>query len=149
MNPQPRPLLTHVALRCADLDRSIDFYLRWCGLEVLHRRADPALDGKGLMHVAWLGRRPQPGVQSDFVIVFLQVRTPPGATSLFDHLGFSVPSRAEVDALAERGTAEGLLHWPAEEHGPMVGYLCAVKDPDGNVVEFSCGQKLGGGNKME
>lgn len=137
------PLLTHIALRCADLERSIQFYQSWCGLEVLHRRADPAPDGKGAMRIAWLGRPAQPGANPDFVMVLLETRVPPGPTSLFDHLGFAVESRAEVDALAERGKAASLLHWPAADAGAVVGYLCAVKDPDGNVVEFSFGQKLG------
>ncbi|MCW8128865.1 MAG: VOC family protein [Planctomycetota bacterium] len=138
-----KPLLTHIAMRCADMDRAIAFYKSWCDLDVLHRRADPAPDGKGLMQVAWLGRPAKPGENPAFVLVLLETRVPPGATSLFDHLGFAVASRADVDALAERGKAEGIIHWTAGDAGPVVGYLCAVKDPDGNVVEFSFGQKLG------
>ena len=147
MQAIPAPGLTHIALRCSDLERSIDFYTRWCGWEVLHRRADPAPDGKGVVPVGWLGRPPAPGAQPEFVMVLLQTRVAPGATSLFDHLGFAVGSRAEVDALAAQGQVEGNLHWPSADHGGVVGYLCAVKDPDGNVVEFSVGQKLGARGK--
>ena len=137
------PLFTHIAIRCADLDRSISFYREWCGLEVLHQRADPSADGHGVIRVAWVGRRPRNGGNPAFVIVLLEPHARPGPTSLFDHLGFALDSRAAVDALAARAQAAGLLHWSAEDHGPVVGYLCAVQDPDGNVVEFSHGQHLG------
>jgi hypothetical protein len=49
---------------------------------------------------------------------------------------------AEVDAAAEVGRSSGCLHWEPERHPPPVGYLCALTDPDGNVVEFSYGQGL-------
>ena len=42
--------------------------------------------------------------------------------------------------MAEPGRAEGCLHWEAEQLPPPIGYLCALTDPDGNVVEFSFGQ---------
>ena len=48
----------------------------------------------------------------------------------------------QADALtpAARAEADGCLHWAPVDHGPPIGYLCAVRDPDGNVVEFSHGQ---------
>ena len=136
-----QPLWTHLALRCSNLDRSIEFYIRWCGLQVVHRREDPSPDGHGAMRVAWLSRV-QEGSRPEFWMVLLEVRKAPGATSLFDHLGFALGARAEVDALAERARSEGILHWPPSDNGPVVGYLCGIKDPDGNVVEFSVGQRL-------
>jgi lactoylglutathione lyase len=59
------------------------------------------------------------------------------------HYGFAIPSRADVDAIAERGRAEGRLFWEPQEFPPLTGYLCAVKDPSGYVIEFSFGQPLG------
>ncbi|MCZ7647053.1 MAG: VOC family protein [Planctomycetota bacterium] len=142
--PPPGFKLTHVALRCGDLERSVAFYRDWCGLTVIHRREDSSPDRKGTIKVAWLGRPPGPSTPwpADFWIVLLEMPKPPGATSLFDHLGFDAASRAEVDAIAARAQAAGILHWPAEDLGHVVGYLCSVKDPDGNVVEFSHGQTL-------
>jgi hypothetical protein len=32
------------------------------------------------------------------------------------------------------------LAWEAGDNPAPVGYLCAVSDPDGNVIEFSFGQ---------
>ena len=53
------------------------------------------------------------------------------------------PRRTEVESLAARAKAAGLLHWPAEDNGPVVGYRCGLKDPDGHVAEFSIGQQKG------
>ena len=47
---------------------------------------------------------------------------------------------AEVDAAAVLGLASGCVHLEPANHPPPVGYLCALTDPDGNVVEFSYGQ---------
>lgn len=140
----PRPLWTHVAVRCANLERSIAFYREWCGLQPIHSRGGH-LDSKGHKHtrVAWMGNEPRPGMQPEFVIVLLETDEPPGPTSLFDHLGFALDSREKVDAIAARGKAAGILHWPTMDHGGVVGYLCGLRDPDGNVVEFSFGQALG------
>jgi lactoylglutathione lyase len=47
-----------------------------------------------------------------------------------------------VDAVAERGRAAGCLHWEPQDVGGQVGYVCALTDPDGNVIEFSHGQAV-------
>ena len=61
-----------------------------------------------------------------------------------DSLGFALESRKSVDAIAERAREEGILAWEPKQEPYPVGYYCAVKDPDGNFVEFSYGQPLGG-----
>jgi len=60
----------------------------------------------------------------------------------FAHLGIELPARSDVDAIADRGRAAGCLTWDPQDLGPPVGYLCALTDPDGNVVEFSFGQGI-------
>jgi hypothetical protein len=62
---------------------------------------------------------------------------------LAEDYGFAVPSRADVDAIAERGRREGRLFWEPQQFPPPTGYLCAVKDPSGYIIEFSFGQPLG------
>jgi len=61
----------------------------------------------------------------------------------FSHLGFSVESRDEVDALAQRAREAGCLLWEPRDEPFPVGYYCGVLDPAGNQVEFSYGQPLG------
>jgi catechol 2,3-dioxygenase-like lactoylglutathione lyase family enzyme len=58
----------------------------------------------------------------------------------FGHLGIQLATRDEVDIVAQRARLEGCLVWEAEDNPAPVGYLCAVSDPDGNVIEFSFGQ---------
>jgi catechol 2,3-dioxygenase-like lactoylglutathione lyase family enzyme len=58
----------------------------------------------------------------------------------FAHIGIEVTSRAEVDAIAARGEAEGCLAWAPTEMPPPIGYICALTDPDGNMIEFSFDQ---------
>lgn len=137
-----RPQLTHVAIRCHDVDRSIRFYEEWCDLELLHRRTEPKRDGSGERRVAWLGPRMRDGSSSRFWIVLFEIGQSTGPTSLFDHLGFDLDSREAVDKIAEKAKAAGIIHWPPKYRGLVAGYLCGIRDPDGNVVEFSCGQTI-------
>ena len=125
---------THIALQVADLERSIAFYARYCGLRVVHRRTDE-------FPVAWLGWGEDP---PRFVIVLLGKAYEQNAPPPFQHIGMAVDSRAEVDALHERAVGDGIVRvWPPTDAGPIVGYLCGVRDPDGNLVEFSHGQRIG------
>jgi hypothetical protein len=36
----------------------------------------------------------------------------------------------------------GCLHWEPQYVNEQVGYVCALKDPDGNVIEISHDQKV-------
>jgi catechol 2,3-dioxygenase-like lactoylglutathione lyase family enzyme len=56
------------------------------------------------------------------------------------HLGFSLDSRAEVDAVAARAQAAGVLQQAAGYVNEVVAYICMLRDPDGHSVEFSHGQ---------
>jgi catechol 2,3-dioxygenase-like lactoylglutathione lyase family enzyme len=58
----------------------------------------------------------------------------------FAHLGIELPTQAEVDAVAELGRAAGCLAWEPQQLPQPIGYVCALTDPDGNMVEFSYDQ---------
>jgi len=128
-----KPVLTHIALGVADIDRTVAFYRKHVGLRVVHERTD------GGMRVVWLGED-EPDV--DFVLVLLPIGSPSGARGNLLHLGFAVGSREEVDAAAAAGRVEGILAAEPVYGGPIVGYFCIVTDPDGNQVEFSYGQPI-------
>lgn len=129
--------LTHIALHVRDLDACIAFYSDYCGLAMVHDRQDES--GR----VVWLA---EPNRAEDFIIVLI-----PGGPGRdqgegdYSHLGFALDSRAAVDAIAATADAEGRLAWPPREEPYPVGYYCGVRDPDGNMVEFSYGQPLGPG----
>jgi catechol 2,3-dioxygenase-like lactoylglutathione lyase family enzyme len=103
-------------------------------MEVVHRRCDET-------PVAWLGWGEDPPV---FVIVLLEGDYEQNAQPAWQHIGLSVDSREEVDAVYQRAEADGIAElWPPAYAGPIVGYFCGVRDPDGNMVEFSHGQRIG------
>lgn len=124
--------LDHIAMRAANIERTAQFYCEWAGMEIIHDRRDP-----GHTHrVIWVRRKADP---AGLIIVLIENEGayPHGR---MDHFGFHVSSRAEVDALAERARAAGILAEAPQYAGPVVGYYCMIKDPDGNLVEFSCDQ---------
>jgi len=127
-----RPVLTHIALGVRDLDRTVAFYRKHVRLHVVHQRQDAG------MRVVWLAERE---ADIEFVLVLFEV---PGelAPGTLQHLGFAVASRAEVDAAAAAGRADGVLTIEPTYAGPIVGYFCIIEDPDGNQVEFSYGQPI-------
>lgn len=132
------PRWTHIALPSGDIDKAVDFYTRYTALAVVASHEDEA--GRNV----WLA----PGVPGDcpFVLVLVmfyrdQGRPQPTMTP-FAHIGIEVPSRADVDEVAERARAEGCLIWEPKEMPAPIGYICALTDPDGNVVEISYGQQV-------
>jgi len=124
---------THVALPVSDLDRSIAFYQRYAGFEVVHRRTDAE---QGLP-VAWLtdGLRP-------FVLVLVQ-HAVDGRLSGFAHLGVALESPAAVDLRCAEARLEGLAVQGPWDSPPPVGYWAFLEDPDGNHLELSYGQEVG------
>jgi catechol 2,3-dioxygenase-like lactoylglutathione lyase family enzyme len=129
-----RPHLTHVALFVKDPTRTVDFYQRFAGLHLVHDRTD---DGT---RVVWLSEQQQ---DPDFVIVAIAA-TPAqnGVPPHMAHFGYDVPSREAVDEIAARAKKEGVLEQPPTYAGAIVGYMCILRDPDGNLVEFSHGQPI-------
>lgn len=128
---------THFALQVRDADRSVAFYERYCGMQVVHRRARESGSGQ----VVWLGWGEDP---PKFVIVLIEADYDANQQPPWQHIGMAVDSRDEVDAIYHRAVADGLTGlWEPTDAGPIVGYYCAVPDPDGNMVEFSFGQRIG------
>ena len=66
---------THIALPCADIDKTIDWYTRFTTLELLDRREDA--DGQG----AWLGH-PDQGDKPFILVLVSFIRDPVSYTHL-------------------------------------------------------------------
>jgi catechol 2,3-dioxygenase-like lactoylglutathione lyase family enzyme len=125
---------THITIMVSDLDRSIDFYTRMCGLEVVRdRRAEGG-------STVWLGPAPPEGEHPAYVLVIYRGEV----TDHVEHLGFQCDTREEVDAIAREAERGGILVHPPTDSGGSVGYWTLVRDPDGHGVEFTCGQPLKG-----
>ncbi|MEW2356547.1 VOC family protein [Spirillospora sp. NPDC029432] len=129
---------THVALPTGDLDRAIDFYTSLTPLVVVERFEDAAGES------AWLSNAGQ--VETPFVLVLVSFDKDKGGRlgllHPFAHIGIEVPERGDVDGLAERARELGCLHWEPRQMPDPVGYICALKDPDGNVIEISHDQRV-------
>ena len=132
------PTLTHIALHVRDLDASIRFYNRYCGMSVVHQRDAGSQD-----RVAWLA---EPGRETEMIFVLLSGGHRRGQSPEdYSHLGFACASRADVDQVADVARSDGCLAWEPRAEPYPVGYYCGVRDPDGLFVEFSYGQPLGPG----
>lgn len=133
-----QPRWTHIALPSGDLAASIEFYTTMTPLVVVATREDA--DGRNV----WLSN---PGQwETPFVLVLAEFRsaagTQQGIMRPFAHIGIEVPRREDVDAIAAKARANGSLWWEPRDMPDPVGYICAVHDPDGNVVEFSHNQRV-------
>lgn len=134
------PTWTHIALRVGDIEATIEWYERYTPLEVLARNQDDAGFG------AWLGQ-PE-SVERPFVLVLAQFLpesdpykdAPREVLAPFAHLGIELPTREAIDEVAERGRDGGCLAYGPQQMPPPVGYICMLRDPDGNMVEFSFDQ---------
>lgn len=131
---------THVALRVGDIDATIEWYTTMTPLELIDKRQDDMGFG------AWLG---MPGeTNNPFILVVAQFLpetdpfkdAPIEVLAPFAHLGMELPSKEAVDEIAARGEAAGCLAMPARMMPPPIGYICMLRDPDGNMVEFSWDQ---------
>lgn len=129
---------THVALPTGNLDAAIDFYTSLTPLVVVERFADA--DGESV----WLSNDKQ--AETPFVLVLVSFNKDKGGQlgllHPFAHIGIEVPTRSDVDAIADKARQMGNLHWEPRDMGGQVGYICALKDPDGNVVEISHDQRV-------
>lgn len=133
-----RPAFTHVALHVRDLEASIRFYRRYCGLRIVHERTSGPEE-----RVVWMA---QPGREQEMVFVLLsgghgREQRPDD----YSHLGFACATRADVDQIAAHARRDGCLAWEPRAEPYPVGYYCGLKDPNGFFIEFSHGQPLGPG----
>lgn len=137
-----RATWTHLALRVKDIDATIAWYERFTHLKLLTRTQDD--DGMG----AWLGDDSK--TSSPFMLVVSQFYEghDPFAPAThhpigpFAHMGIEMPSREDIDNIAARGKAEGCLALGPMQMPKHVGYICFLKDPDGNTIEFSFDQGI-------
>ncbi len=125
---------THITMTVSSIERAIDFYTSFCGLDVLR---DRRLEGGGTV---WLGVKPSEEKYPTFVLVISE-----GAVECrIDHLGFQCDTKEKVDRIAERASKSGLLISGPTDSGGSVGYWTMINDPDNHIVEFTFGQPLEG-----
>ena len=124
--------LTHIALPIGEAERSIDFYQRYAGLQVVHDRVDADTGDR----VVWLSDLTRP-----FVVVLIEMPVSHTLGGLA-HLGVGCDSRAVVDERCAMAQAEGCTIAGPTDSGPPVGYWAIISDPDGHNLELSHGQEV-------
>ena len=124
---------THMTMAVAEFERSIEFYRSFCGLAVVRDRRPEG-------GTVWLGPPTQTNEKPAFVLVISEgeVACP------VDHLGFQCDAREQVERIAERALALGILVHPPTDSGGSVGFWTMLRDPDGHLVEFTFGQPIEG-----
>jgi catechol 2,3-dioxygenase-like lactoylglutathione lyase family enzyme len=139
-----------VALPVRDLEETLAFYRRYTSLEQIHQRQDP---DTGLRTVWLANARDKTNEAATFVLVLICGTLPTQITGgikeeygflrSISHLGVSLNTREEVDTIAAMAKDDGILVLGPRYMNDVVGYICLVRDPDGNQVEFSVEQVLG------
>ena len=124
---------SHVALAVSDPERSIDFYARYAGMQVVHRRTEAAARET----VVWLSDLTRP-----FVVVLIETDVSHRLGG-YAHLGVGCAGRDDVDRLCALAQAEGRTVSGPYDSGPPVGYWAIIADPDGHNLELSYGQEVG------
>lgn len=131
---------THMALRVKDIEASIAWYERFTHLRLFQRNQDE--NGYG----AWMVDPEQP--DPPFLLVmaeFFEGKDPFApmehpAIGPFSHFGIELTTKEGIDEIAEKAKAEGALALGPVQMPDPIGYICFLKDPDGNTVEFSFDQ---------
>jgi catechol 2,3-dioxygenase-like lactoylglutathione lyase family enzyme len=126
--------LTHIALPVSDIDRSIEFYAKYAGMQIVHRR----IDAETGVSVVWLSDRTRP-----FVIVLIQKDEVNTVLSPLAHLGVGCKSRSAMDALCDAARQAEVLIQEPKDSGYPIGYWAFLRDPDGHTLELSYGQEIG------
>ena len=134
------PAWTHIALKVNNVDATVAWYERFTHLKVLDRHEDDA--GRN----AWIGDPARK--DSPFVLVVGEffagkdpfAPAPHHPMGPFAHIGIELPTRAAVDEVAAKGKAAGCLALGPMQMPKHIGYICFLKDPDGNTIEFSYDQ---------
>ena len=148
--PPPDSLWTHIALPVRSLDDTMAFYDKYTTLENIHERQDPETN----LRSVWLAN---PGDKTEqaarFVLVLIEGSLPKqitgdieeeyGFLTSISHLGISLNTRDEVDQIAAMAEEEGILVLGPMYRNDVVGYICLIRDPDVNNIEFSVEQVLG------
>ncbi len=135
-----RSTWTHIALAVKDVDASIAWYETYTHLRLLAKGEDQ--DGKN----AWLGDPAQ--ADNPFILVLGQfyaghdpfAPAPHHPMGPFAHIGVELPSKEAVDEAAAKAKAGGCLALGPLQMPKQIGYICFLKDPDGNTIESSFDQ---------
>jgi lactoylglutathione lyase len=122
--------LLHTMIRVLDLDKSIDFYTRLLGMQLLRRQDYPS----GKFTLAFVGY----GDEKDHAVIELthnwDQAEPYQIGTAFGHLAVGVPDiYGTCTALAKEGVKIPRPPGPMKHGGSVIAF---VEDPDGYKIEL-------------
>ena len=108
------PRWTHIALRVSNMDATVEWYLTYTPLELIDRREDEM--GYG----AWLGMPDK--TNNPFILVIAQfypdkdpfANAPIATLAPFAHLGMELPTKEDVEAIAERAKIKTFFNFEVD-----------------------------------
>ncbi len=120
----------HTMIRVRDLDKSIDFYTRLLGMQLLRKTDYPS----GEFTLAFVGY----GTEEDSTVVELThnwgQKEPYQQGTAFGHLAIGVPDvYATCDAMAAEGVKIPRPAGPMKHGGRVIAF---IEDPDGYKIEL-------------
>jgi len=125
-------LFVHTSIRTSNLDKSIDFYVRLMGLELLSRREISQNDAE----IAFLQNPEKKGALLELTYYRKQKKfvQPNYEDRLFDHIAFDVKNMKGMISIAKENkitiTDEPFRLGP---NGPLIAF---IEDPDGTLIEL-------------
>lgn len=121
--------ILHTMIRVGDLDRSIDFYTKVLGMQLLRKQDYPT----GKFTLAFVGYGPE----TDEAVIELTHNWDTDSYDLgdgFGHIALAVDSAAAAcDAIRERGGKVVREAGPMKHGGSIIAF---VEDPDGYKIEL-------------
>jgi lactoylglutathione lyase len=122
--------LLHTMIRVKDLDKSLDFYTRLLGMDLIRKKDYPT----GEFTLAFVGY----GTEEDNAVIELTYnwpqKEPYSLGSGFGHLAIGVPDiYGTCEALAKEGVKIPRPPGPMKHGGSVIAF---VEDPDGYKIEL-------------
>jgi lactoylglutathione lyase len=122
--------LAHTMIRVFDLDKSIDFYTRLLGMNLMRRKDYPS----GEFTLAFVGY----GTEEDNAVIELThnwgQKEPYQLGTAFGHLAIHVPDiYATCDQLTKEGVKIPRAPGPMKHGGSVIAF---IEDPDGYKIEL-------------
>ena len=125
-------MFVHTSIRTSNVERSIDFYTRLLGLEVLSRREINQTNSE----IVFL--RDPKGEGSTLELTFYRDQKkffqPEYEERLFDHLAFKVGDMSQtIAAMRKENVTVTDEPFKLGSDGPTI---CFIEDPDGTLIEL-------------
>ena len=125
-------MFVHASIRSSNLERSIDFYTRLLGLEVLSRREIRQNNAE----IVFLQDPKGEGCTLELTFYRSQKKftQPEYEERLFDHLAFEVADMEKTIAVLRKEKVTITDEpYKLEPNGPIIAF---VEDPDGTLIEL-------------